>query len=211
LISDEFNYEFGFGTNIYPLIAAAPRVKEIHFSDYLEANLQEVRRWVEGHQDAFDWSPFVRLTLELESGTCSPAALERREAEIRRRITRVMRCDASRAPAIEVPSRYEVIVTNFCAESAAKSHVQWRGFLRNIAALLAPGGRLLLSALKGATCYSVGPRVFPAVNIDESDLIDVLLESGFPRKSIALETVPADRPSRTYAGMILCSSRKRDD
>jgi hypothetical protein len=209
---DSVLLDFGGGPTIYPLIAAAPRVVEIHFSDYLETNLQEVRNWIASRPDAFDWRPFVRLTLELENREASdPAAVARREAEMRGRITRVMRCDASRAVAIEVPSTYEVIVTNFCAESAAQNQLQWRAFLRNITALLRPGGKLLLSALKGATCYSVGDRVFPAVSIDESDLTEVLVELGFPRKGISLETVPADRASRTYAGMILSASRKRDD
>jgi hypothetical protein len=204
--------DFGGGPTIYPLIAAAPRVREIHFSDYLEANLREVRAWIAGESSAFDWQPFVRLSLELEAGNaCSDADVERREAELRRSITRVMRCDASRRPAIEVPGIYEIVVTNFCAESAARNHRQWREFVHNIAALLQPGGRLLLSALKGASAYSVGARTFSAVSIDESDLVDVLVESGFPRKGIALETVAADRPSRTYAGMILSACRKRDD
>jgi hypothetical protein len=210
--SDAVLLDFGGGPTIYPLIAAAARVKEIHFSDYLEANLQEVRNWIRRDPSAFDWQPFVRTSLQLETGRqCSGADIARREQEIRGRITKLMRCDASRRPAIDLPADYDLIVTNFCAESAARNHIQWRSFLRNITALLRPGGRLLLSALKGATCYSVGTKVFSAVNIDEADLLEVLVESSFPRKGIAFETVPADRPSRTYAGMILSVARKEGD
>ena len=38
--------DFGGGPTIYPLIAAASRVEEIHFTDYLDSNLEEVRKWL---------------------------------------------------------------------------------------------------------------------------------------------------------------------
>ena len=39
--------EFGCGPTLHRAIAAAKYVSEIHMSDYLESNLEEVRRWVE--------------------------------------------------------------------------------------------------------------------------------------------------------------------
>ncbi len=84
-------------------------------------------------------------------------------------------------------------------------------FMHNITSLLKPGGKLILSALKGATRYSVGPNTFPAVNIAEDDLAEVLTESGFLEKDIAIRSAPADRPTRIYRGLILAVATKQRD
>ena len=67
-----------------------------------------------------------------------------------------------------------------------------------------------MSALKGATSYSVGSRSFPAVEISEEDLLEVLEDASFPGKTIELRTVPADRPSRDYAGLLMASAKKAE-
>ena len=204
--------DFGGGPTIYPLISAADRVSEIHFSDFLEANREEVRRWLDRDPRAFDWRPFIRHAIELETGTaCSDAAIAEREAGIRSKVTKLMHCDASRTPPIEgVSDQYDVIVTNFCAESATSEHEQWCQFVHNISSLLKPGGFIVMSALKGARSYSVGPNCFPAVEVSEDDLIELLEEVGFQKKTIDLRVVPADRPSRDYEGLLLAAARKDD-
>lgn len=205
--------DFGGGPTIYPLISAASRVEEIHFSDFLDANLEEVRKWLAADPAAFDWTAFVKVALELETGTApSDSEIALRERKIRQRVTKLMRCDASCLPPIDdPPERYDILVTNFCAESATSDHWQWRAFVGNIVSLLKPGGKLIMSALRGATSYSVGSRSFPAVNISEEDLIELLEESGFPRKGIEVRSVPADRTTREYTGLILAVAEKQHD
>jgi hypothetical protein len=201
--------DFGGGPTIYPLISAVTRVAEIHFSDYLDANLAEVRGWLAGKPGAFDWTPFIRKSLEFEGGPATDAAVEHRAKAIRQHVTRVMHCDASRTPPIEDGLRlYDVVLTNFCAESATSDRAQWELYMANIGTLLKPGGWLVMSALKGATQYSVGPRSFPAVDISEHDLVELLEENHFPRKGIEVRTVPADRPSRDYKGLLLAAAQK---
>jgi hypothetical protein len=205
--------DFGGGPTIYPLIAAAAAVREIHVSDYLDANLEEVRKWLRGDADAFDWRPFVEKTIELE--TEAPCTLEqraRRQGELRGRITRLLHCDASRSPAISgCNGGYDVVVSNFCAESATSDRVIWQAYMHNIGSLVRPGGTLIVSALKGARGYSVGSKTFPAVDISEEDLTEVLAESGFPEKRVAMQTAAADRPSRLYGGVIMAVARKARD
>ena len=205
--------DFGGGPTIYSLISAANRFDEIHVSDYLDGNLEEVRKWLANDPAAFDWRDFVRAALEYETGSvCSDSGVAKREAEIRKRVTRLMRCDASRMPAIDGPIKpYDVLVTNFCAESATSDRWEWQAYVGNIVSLLKPGGRLVMSALKGATSYSVGPRSFPAVSISEDDVVEILEDLGFKRKSIELRTFPADRTTRDYAGLIVAIAERESE
>ena len=102
------------------------------------------------------------------------------------------------------------MLSNFCAESATSDRGEWQVFVTNITSLVKPGGSLVLSALKGATRYTVGSVSFPAVYLTEDDVADVLEESGFVPKSIELRSVPADRASRDYQGLIFAVATKRD-
>lgn len=52
--------EFGGGPCIFPLISAAPHVKEIVFSEYLEPCLKEVQLWKEKSPEAHSWTPYFR-------------------------------------------------------------------------------------------------------------------------------------------------------
>ncbi len=205
--------DFGGGPTIYPLISAVAKVDEIHFCDFLASNLKEVERWLARDAAAFDWTAFVREVLELETGPpCSDAAVARREDEIRSKVTQLLRCDASRLHSIDGPeSAYDVLVTNFCAESATSDRSEWRSFFANIVSLLKPGGTLIMSALSGATSYSVGSRWFPAVDISEEDLFEVLDEEGFKRKTIEIRSVQADRPTRDYSGLIFAVATKQSE
>jgi SAM-dependent methyltransferase len=204
--------DFGGGPTIFPLIAAANRVREIHFSDYLDANLNEVRCWLNNEPSAFDWREFIRVTLGLEDQTnCTVQAVLEREASIRQRITRIFRCDANNARPIDEPRIYDILISSFCAESATDDWAQWRKFFRNIVSLLKPDGYLLLSALKGATCYTVGEKRFPAVSIRENDLTRTLIEEGFDPRSIILESIPADRPWRQYEGLMVAMAKKQGE
>jgi hypothetical protein len=203
--------DFGGGPTIYPLIGAVNKVKEIHFCDYLEANLSEILKWLRRKKVAFDWQPFVRATLALEKGSpCTESDIAKREEQIRKLITRLTRCDARLNPPVHGSvQKYDVVVSNFCAESATDDRQQWRTFMYNIASLVRPGGTFIISALKGAHSYPVGRKVFPAVNIDEGDLAWGLIAAGCKPESIDIRSVPADRPTRYYRGLMLATAEKR--
>lgn len=201
--------DFGGGPTIYTLISASAKADEIHFCDFLEANLEEVRLWLQDNPGAFDWTQFIKTALVLEGKNYSSQSVATRADDIRKRVTRVIQCDANLENPIPGEARlYDVVVTNFCAESATDDREQWRKFVSNITSLLKPNGKLILSALKGADSYAVGKVVFPAVYVLEDDLIQVLSEAGFAAENIDIESVPADRPSRHYEGLMLTTAIK---
>jgi hypothetical protein len=203
--------DFGSGPTVYSLISAVAKVKEIHIAEYLEANRLELRKWLQKDDGAFNWRPFVRAALEIEhDGQCSEFDILRREAQIRNHIVYIGRCDVRRCPPILGPQyAYEVVASNFCSECVTDNLEEWRFFVANIASLVKPGGILLMTALKGATSYSVGSMRFPVVHIDENDLRQAFKELGFFPHSIMTRSIPADRPGRHYEGLIFTSAIKR--
>jgi hypothetical protein len=185
-------------------------VAEIHIVEYLEANRVELRKWFQGDPTAFNWQHFIKAALEMEkNGRCSAFDVLRRTAQMRNAVTSIGRCDVRQVPPfVRGRQRYDIVASNFCAESITDSRQEWRSFVTNIASLVTVGGTFLITALKKATCYSVGPVSFPAVAIDEEELAETLRRAGFSPHSMVIRSVPADRPSRHYEGLILAAAVK---
>jgi len=202
--------DFGSGPTIYSLISAVTKIKEIQIVEYLETNRLELRKWLTRDSTAFNWLPFIKKTIELEQkGWCSAFELARREALIRNHVTAIGRCDLRQTPPfVGERQTYDVVASNFCAESITNSYEEWKFFLKNIASLVKAGGTLIMTTLKRATSYSVGSRRFPSVNIDEADLSCALAEAGFSPARLEIRSIPADRPSRYYQGLMLATAIK---
>jgi hypothetical protein len=202
--------DFGSGPTIYSLISAVTKVEEIHIVEYLEANRVELRKWFQGDNTAFNWRHFIRAALQMEKNArCSAFDIVQRTAKIRNTVTSIGRCDVRQVPPfVRGRQRYDIVTSNFCAESITDSREKWQAFVMNIASLVAVGGTFLITTLKNASCYSVGPAFFPAVAINEKDLAEILQEAGFSAHSIVIRSVPADRPSRHYEGLMLAAAER---
>src|SRR4051812_34278950 len=48
--------DFGSGPTIFEALPAANFAQEIHLSDYLQSNLDEVRNWLDDNPDSFNWN-----------------------------------------------------------------------------------------------------------------------------------------------------------
>ena len=85
---------FGVGPTLHHVFLAAEKASEIHLGDYLPENLGEIERWIEHDDDAHDWRPFVRYTLQCE-GIVSPTSdeISEREELTRAKITKLLEVD----------------------------------------------------------------------------------------------------------------------
>jgi len=61
--------DYGCGPTIHHAVALVPKAREIYLADYLQGNLDEARTWLDGAEDAHDWSAFTRHILQLEGNT----------------------------------------------------------------------------------------------------------------------------------------------
>lgn len=207
---DALALDFGAGPMLYTAIAGAAAVGEMHLAEYLPANRAELKRWLDGHPDAFDWSPAIRTVLSLQDIAPLPAAIRDHEALIRQRVTRVMPCDLSQPDPLNDSSLsgcYDVLVSNLCAEAVAPDLATWNAYLGKFAALLKPGGRLILTAVKQSRSYSVGSYVFPVLPLSEEDVAYGLNLAGFAQMT-PMNHAPADDPNHPYEGLIFAVARK---
>jgi len=181
---------FGVGPTVHHMLPLAPHALELHVADYLESNLDHVRRWLQRDERAHDWRAFGRHVLECE-GVRAPSEQQvaERECLVRDRVTRCLRADAGLESPLSTPGlgHYDVVVSCYCAESATGDRSVWRRYLRNILRLLAPGGLFITAALRRCRAYHVGQHRFACADIDERDVAAVLTEFGVEPRQLELE------------------------
>lgn len=206
--SDLLAHEFGGGPTLYSVAALAGRAREIHFSDCVQANLGQVRRWVNNEPEAFDWRPHIRLALEAEGAPATPEGVARREADMRRLLTRLMICDAqASAPLGETDVQYDLVAAHHCTDVAATNFAEWVQVLRNVSTLIVPGGWLLVSVTTGARLYTVDEAKFHCVDLTPKDVRQGLIAAGYDPGSLNIENQAAPG-GREYSGIIMAVARK---
>jgi hypothetical protein len=206
--SDLLTLEFGGGPTLFAVATLAPRSREIHFCDYVAASLDEVRHWLAGGPNTFDWSSYIKLSLELEGQPITPATVADRQAEMRRKVTRLNRCDAlSATPLGQCNRPYDLVVAQAVTDTAARNLPEWRQIMRNIGTLVAPGGWFLISVLTGTRSYVVGEKQFPYVDLSEEDIYQGYVAAGFDPDSFYLERIDAPT-GRGYTGVASATARR---
>lgn len=204
---------FGCGPTLHHVFLAVPRMTELYLADYLPGNLAEIDRWRNQGSDAHDWTPFVRHTLQCESGV-DPDSLEiaARMDLLRQGISGLVPADAALEDPLgsEFRGRFATVLSPYCAESATEDKAVWARYSRNIATLVRPGGLFLTSAVRCCRRYKAGQRFFPAANIDENDLREVLLRD-FRPDTVEVEVceVP-ENSAQGFSAILLARALKAD-
>lgn len=203
--------DFGCGPTIYQFIAAAARVQEIHVADFLPRNLQAIQDWVAAKPGVFDWREYTSAVLAQEGLTPVDAhAIEAREAQIRKKLTRYLHCDltADEPVAGVADGFYDILMSNYCLEQIAPHH-DFEDRLARVFALLRPGGRLILQFTCGMLSYPVGDDDFATLPLDENDFLRILPRLGFAPASMVCQVVEAEAGlHRSYERFALMAASK---
>ena len=199
--------EFGCGPTLHHTLPFARRAAAIHVADLLPQNLEAIRRWQAKDPHAHDWRPFTRRVLAFEGSTDGLAyETERREEAIRKLIKRRLQADARRSNPLGSLSRaYDCVVSCYCADSATADKQEWRRLMLNIASLIAPGGLLLIAALRRCKAYTVGMQSFPSAQIEEDDLASVFEQLGLREVGIEAVELP-NRATHGFESIVLASA-----
>lgn len=212
LTGNERYLEIGGGPTIYQLIPIAKYVAEIHFSDYVDANIKEVEKWLNNKPNQFNWDGFVSAQLKIENKqNATKGEIENRKKQIRDKTIQLLHCDISKQKVIEATDNtiFDVVGMFYVIESITDSKSKWNEYLRNVCSLLGSGGKLIMSSLGDAKCYQLGNKCFPATPVDLIELIDLLIKYGFKKDSIKHKIINTKyRIDKGYSHVFLISGTK---
>ena len=206
--------DYGCGPSLAYSISAAAKASEIVLADFAQPNREFVKRWVDGHPAAYDWSPYFKYVVQtLEGGTAEDA--NQREDDLRRKVKAVVPCDLLKDNFIDehYKTTYDVVMSFLCLDAAVKDLATYKSGIKKIASLTKESGYLLLFSTLRENCdedtgfYTMNDVVYSFVVAKKDFIVSTLKESGFVIDSEAYLHVPPS-PLTNADGMIFHSARK---
>ncbi|XP_040182004.1 nicotinamide N-methyltransferase-like [Rana temporaria] len=172
--------DFGAGPAIYHLLSACEAFNNIITSDFLEQNRVQLQKWLRNDPDAIDWTKTVKLVCELE-GNSDSESCKRKIEKLRRTVTKVLKCDALKKnpfDPVEMPQA-DCLLSCICLEAPCKDVESFTNALRNLKALIKPGGHILIQSLLNCSYYCVGQKTFSYLPITKEELEESFKKVGF--------------------------------
>ncbi|KAJ8256668.1 hypothetical protein COCON_G00188200 [Conger conger] len=171
----------GSGPTIYIIISASRNFEEIVLSDFTTDNRKEIEMWLKNEKGCFDWRHIIDYVCKLEDNSRSPEEVEQRL----RKIVQVKKCDVT----LENPFQPEMepvdcITSSLCLEAACKDLETFRRAIGSIAALLKPGGTLMLTGILNQSYYFVGKQRFDCLVLTKSVVEETVKGQGFSIKLV---------------------------
>jgi hypothetical protein len=202
--------EVGCGPTVHHIFPFLPYVGTIHMADYLLENLDEVSKWTADAPDACAWDQYAALVLELQGqphGADDVAALQQRA---RSAIGQLLRCDLTQPAILGAEVAYPLVSAFYCTEEVGISIARWQEVMANLAAVVAPGGRLFLSCLADTDFYLVGATQYPCARISKRDVLHILPQLGFDMNDTTVASLSIEGQSdEGVVGVVLVDAGKR--
>jgi len=205
--------ELGCGPTIYQVLSIAPQVCEIVYTDGFQESLDEIKRWLNGHEQSFNWNKFTHATLSLENGK-KPSEHERNEREdhVKSKIRKHDILDISNADAISdymaKNGPFGSVSSVFALEVPAKDNDHLESLLQAIYNGLPSGGVFNLVMVEGGKEYKVGETYLRNLKIGQDEIKNMLTKVGFKVEKAILRHISADRDDEGYKGIMMISILK---
>jgi hypothetical protein len=202
--------EVGCGPTVHHTFPFLPYVRTIHMADYLPENLEEVAKWTADSPDACAWDQYAALVLELENKPHDAAEVNALQRRARSTIAQLLRCDLTQRTILGTEVSYPLVSAFYCTEEVGISIARWYEVMANLAATVAPGGRLFLSCLADTDFYLVGATRYPCARISERDVLHILPQLGFDMDDTTVVSISIDgQADEGVVGVVLVDARKR--
>ena len=178
--------DYGCGPVVANVISAASLASEIVLAEYTEEGRTAVRRWLDRDPSSFNWSPHFKYIVQTLEGKSLQEA-EEREERLRRIVKAVVRCDVTQDQPIEegYEGPYDVVICCLCLADASKTKHEFQIAVRKLAALIKPGGVLLLYTIESKDpdgpidSYNIGGTIFHALPLSQEFVLAALEQSDF--------------------------------
>ncbi|XP_068179135.1 phenylethanolamine N-methyltransferase-like [Antennarius striatus] len=213
-VRGEVLVDIGSGPALYQVMSACEVFNKIILTDFLEANRQAVRLWLQdGEGSGMDWTPYLQKVCELEGRRSSEWT--EKAAELRKVVTNIVTIDVNLPHPLPhdvlPPFGADCLMSCFCMEGASPDMAMFNRALGNIGGLLRPGGHILLIGALEETYYLGGAGVkIPVLPLNEVQVYNSLKDNGFSQISLEVCKLPQNIKSdmEDMSGVFYAKARK---
>ncbi|XP_023573755.1 phenylethanolamine N-methyltransferase isoform X2 [Octodon degus] len=165
---------------------------ETFATDFLEANRQELGRWLREDPGAFDWSAYSWHACLIEG---RGESWQEKERQLRARVKRVLPIDVHQpqplGAASPAPLPADALVSAFCLEAVSPDLASFCRALGHITTLLRPGGHLLLIGGLEESWYQAGEVRLGVVPMSAGMVREALVLGGYEVRDLRTYAMPA--------------------
>ncbi|XP_040472198.1 nicotinamide N-methyltransferase [Falco naumanni] len=200
--------DVGCGPTIYQLLSACEHFQEIIALDYTDQNRQELEKWLKNEPGAFDWRPVVKYVCELEGDREKWAE---KEEKLRKKVKQVLKCDVTKAnptDPVSLPPA-DCIISTLCLEAACKDLATFRSAVRNIGALVKPGGHLVMVTVLRETYYAFNKQVFSCLHLERNMVEEAVEGAGFDVRFCEVQSYLPDNVCTDCEATLSLVARRR--
>lgn len=170
--------EIGGGAGLYMLISARRVVEKVVYAEPGDWCRAEIQAWRDGSAKAHNWTVFFEYVRQLEG---KERSVEDMQAQLRSRISEITPCDVYASNCgfnLGKGEEFDIVSSNFCAESITSDIEKFELSIRNIVSLIAPGGHLVLSMLEDGRFWTLGDSDMPCIKVDDRYVFELLQKVG---------------------------------
>ncbi|XP_053310261.1 nicotinamide N-methyltransferase-like [Spea bombifrons] len=166
------------GPNISHLMPICKFFKEITVLEFNDLCITELKKWLNSHEEAYDWSHASNRMLNLEERSGGKQAIEEL---LKSKIKRVLKCDLSKDSLTDpiVLPKADCIISAWAMEAINKDKNDYIINFRKISSLLKPGGRLILFGSFNVSYYILAGHKYGSLTYDEEFLRKVLKDEEY--------------------------------
>ena len=200
--------EVGGGPTIYQLISACEKVDSIVFSEFAESNRDEIKRFINGDKDAWNWDSYISYVLEKDGKIPTAKVIGKIKNKIRSKITRVIFCDI-RVNDPLTPEKFplfDLLSMGSVADSIAATEEELQTCLKNAFSMLKSGGYFVGFFAKNFKTWTQLDTIYHIYPIDEKYVRDI-----FPKLGLKIIDLTNSQPpdyQQDYEGIFAVSAIK---
>ncbi|XP_063291727.1 indolethylamine N-methyltransferase-like [Pelobates fuscus] len=177
LIGGDHLIDISVGPCVIQMFPIFEFFKEISILEFSDVCVNDVQKWVDGHEDAFDWSFLYKYVMESDGNS---GRFKEKENDLRRRIKRILKCDFSKANPTDlvVLPEADCVLSYYVTHMVSEDHDVYRSNMKKIASMLKLGGRLLLFGGYNGAFFTVGEEKYHLLGCDEKFIKEALEDAG---------------------------------
>jgi hypothetical protein len=200
--------EIGCGPVLHRAAQMVRWTDRLDMAEFDDGNLEQLRMWLEGDPNAFDWSVYIGskngvVDVEGDGGT-----LAEREQMLRSRV-HLMKCDLNSEQPLGKAVTYPLVACHYCAEWVIPNPEGYRQTLRRLSSLVEPGGWLFISGVHETEYCMVNNWPAHCATVRDTDLRSTLESLGYNPSTIRIDVTPGLEPEKSgIRGTFMSLARK---
>ncbi|XP_044138042.1 nicotinamide N-methyltransferase-like [Bufo gargarizans] len=207
-INGEILIDLSIGSIPHHLYSCCEFFKDIIVLKASDRCIMELKRWVNAHTGAFDWSHAAKLHVDTEGNSDE---LQEKNEKLKSAIHQIVKCDLEKPniTGLIVLPPADCVISAWLLDAVCKEKEDYIRYLSKFSGLLKPEGHLILIGVVDATFFTNKKDRFHLFNYNERFAREAVEGAGFVIDCCQVKERTAVSGLTNYMGIIFIVAHKK--